>query len=518
MKLPKRNTSSIIFFLVFFALLAAVAAFGIYISRRSLSSYDGAMNLQVPVNLIEHGQYATDYPKFTLFDRKIQTGPTVLVPIAVLFLIFGKSFFVANLVNLAYMLGVLVLSFVVVKRVSNKWFGLLVFIFLPLLPNFFGNGLNQLGEIPALFYLLAGVLLLERALAHTKRRYTFLLLAGLALGLAVVTKTVLFIALPSIFVLALLDLLLFKNLKIRHYLFLFACIALPFATFELIKLSQLGLEGYRSLWSQELEKISQNAGVSNDLKLAEDSLLTIFKAHFAILTTFLGANIFLVSSFILLPLVVAFYKFVFAIKKRFITPITYSFLALSGVALSYFGWWLLITPTGKAWPRRIFDGVVLQEVLLIAVTGILILLAYRSKKVKRLICILLAMVGIYVISFQAFSEKPTLSKYFEYPARRETVYRIAETIQNLPPDAVFYGIGWWQAPRLSFLSGRTVTNINHNAPAVGPVHESYFVVDTEMYGIARGDMEKVLSWFENELMDSGEGYFLYRLKKYTGPQ
>lgn len=109
------------------------------------------MNAQVAQNLARGIGYATSYPYVILFDGKVQTGPTVLLPVSLFFKIFGETFFSGLLVNALYMFFTFISVFILLKYCLNVE-SILVFLSLlsiMLIPKIFKLGFGLYGEIPA---------------------------------------------------------------------------------------------------------------------------------------------------------------------------------------------------------------------------------------------------------------------------------------------------------------------------------------------------------------------------------
>ena len=128
-----------------------------------LPSFDGAMNLQIPLNVVEYGRYATSYNGFEDFGRVVKTGAPLLLPIALFFSLFGISSFTALLPGAIYLFALGVVIYMLVKELTgNKWVGLFSVLILLLTPQLFNFGMRVYGEIPTLFFIFLGLLLLLR--------------------------------------------------------------------------------------------------------------------------------------------------------------------------------------------------------------------------------------------------------------------------------------------------------------------------------------------------------------------
>ncbi|HHQ47398.1 MAG TPA: hypothetical protein ENK19_00765, partial [Acidobacteria bacterium] len=169
-------------------LLAAVAALvpGNAVRHHRDLSFDGGFNAQVARTLAEKHRYATTYRGLHDFDHRVQTGPTVIVPTAVVFRLVGVNNATAQLTNLAYLLLLFLLTVVLAWRLSGDLAAFLVIPVLLATPHLFTFGMGLYGEIPALVFLLAAALVLD--LSRCGSSWWAAGTTGFLLGLAVLTK------------------------------------------------------------------------------------------------------------------------------------------------------------------------------------------------------------------------------------------------------------------------------------------------------------------------------------------
>jgi 4-amino-4-deoxy-L-arabinose transferase-like glycosyltransferase len=175
--------------------------------------FDEGQFLHVPKALVQHGVYAdwsSEGPRF--YGPTVAAGPTLLLPIAAVFRVAGAGLLQARLVMGLYLIVCLVLVYVVTARIYSDRVALLA---TALLLSSRGAatllwGRQVLGEIPALVFVLAGLLFWQGALQHRCGRRA--LMAGVCWGLAMVTKNQVTLALtPAIGLLALLDWRYYRN-------------------------------------------------------------------------------------------------------------------------------------------------------------------------------------------------------------------------------------------------------------------------------------------------------------------
>lgn len=150
--------------------------------------WDEGMNLQLARNLAEFGRWQIQtYPGvFSDSAQYYSTGWTLLIPVAIVFKLFGVSFFTARMVTAFYLLGFLIVVYLLAKH----WFGVrkalastfLLATFAPI----YSYGKPALGEIPALFWLALGIYFFESMKQKDKLlRYAVL---GVCFGLSAASK------------------------------------------------------------------------------------------------------------------------------------------------------------------------------------------------------------------------------------------------------------------------------------------------------------------------------------------
>lgn len=175
-------------------LLILITVFVVFLAFYNLTNYpltwyDEGSHLHVPKALVLFGVYA-DYSSegFRHYGPSIGIGPTVLLPIAAVFKVFGIGLLQARLVMALYSI-VAVIAYYQLARIIGGSTTALVAILLLLSTrgvNFVEVGRNVLGEVPALFFLVAGLVVWFSG--WDQNRTGRLFVVGLLLGLAMVTK------------------------------------------------------------------------------------------------------------------------------------------------------------------------------------------------------------------------------------------------------------------------------------------------------------------------------------------
>lgn len=151
--------------------------------------FDEGINLGIAKTFAEDGVYSLRLaPDTHIRERSLMmsTNYPLLGFISLAFKLFGVGLAQAKVVMILFLAAFLVLTFILVRRLSQSSaiaFGsiLLVITFLP----FYGNGLSGgIGEVAGLVYLFAGLLLLE------KNKPWQVFLTGVFFGLAAATKVI----------------------------------------------------------------------------------------------------------------------------------------------------------------------------------------------------------------------------------------------------------------------------------------------------------------------------------------
>ncbi|MGC8801848.1 MAG: ArnT family glycosyltransferase [Chloroflexus sp.] len=174
--------------------------------------FDEGSHLHVPETLVRYGVYADISSEgFRYFGPTIGVGPTVMLPIALVFAGVGIDLLPARLVIVMYLFATLWLCYRHAARLHGTKLALLTIVLLiaSRTRGFEGMveyGRQVLGEVPGVAWLGAGLLAYTLAVVSPNQRRRYALLAGVGFGLALITKNqfALIIA-PGLGLLALLD-------------------------------------------------------------------------------------------------------------------------------------------------------------------------------------------------------------------------------------------------------------------------------------------------------------------------
>ncbi len=216
--------------------LAVVMLFAAALALPNLTRYpkaepDETYHLVFARNLAVHGVYGAGHPNagFTPFDPYASVGPPVLGPVAAVFHVAGVSLLSARLLMAVSLLILCVASFFLLRPVfgaPSAVAGILCLV------TSFGSvylGRSLYGEVPALLYFVAGLLLWRKALATD--RFSFLgVLAGFAFALAVLSKMFLVVSSCAFLGVYIYDRMTYKKIRLVHifgpalgFIVLFGC-------------------------------------------------------------------------------------------------------------------------------------------------------------------------------------------------------------------------------------------------------------------------------------------------------
>ncbi|BCX02940.1 MAG: glycosyl transferase [Candidatus Roseilinea sp.] len=204
--------------------------------------YDEGSHLHVPKTFVRHGVYADlSSEGYRYYGPTIGVGPTVLLPIAGVFKVFGIGLLQARLVIVIYLLATIAAFFSLARLLGNTKFASLataIFVSSPSVA-LFEYGRQVLGEVPGLMFILLGLLLWFSS--WHKLSWWRLVLAGVLLGLGVVTKYQYLLAIvPTLMLSWGLNLAYFRAVPHRVFLVLAITVIVVFGLWQLFTLIYLG--------------------------------------------------------------------------------------------------------------------------------------------------------------------------------------------------------------------------------------------------------------------------------------
>jgi hypothetical protein len=186
--------------------------------------FDEGEHLRVAKTLVMYGQYGVwSAEGIRYFGPTIGVGPTMLLPIALVFKIWGIGLVQGRLVILGYLLAASVGYWFYARRLEKSkpfaWLALWLLLAAPGIA-FINLGRQGLGEIPASAFFLGGLLAWLVNSEKTRPTRRGWILAGILFGLAAITKSNYGLLLPPALVVAwLLNYFYYrqKNIKLAAF-------------------------------------------------------------------------------------------------------------------------------------------------------------------------------------------------------------------------------------------------------------------------------------------------------------
>jgi 4-amino-4-deoxy-L-arabinose transferase-like glycosyltransferase len=180
--------------------------------------FDEGLALQGALNLVNHGEYAMrSVEGFRVLDQPlIANGPGLVLPISMVFKIWGVGLLQARSLMIVFFVGATLAFFLVASKFYGTLSALVSTFLLFSIPEegFLFYGRQALGNVPALMYFLIGFLSFL-ALART-RNIRFALLSGLFFGLALVTKGQYWIFVPVMVLVMGADHFYYKQIGLKY--------------------------------------------------------------------------------------------------------------------------------------------------------------------------------------------------------------------------------------------------------------------------------------------------------------
>lgn len=161
------------------------------------SWFDEGIYFQVVNNIASSGILGVQTAPGVFNDLAlISVGWPVFLPAALAFKIFGANIAVLRLVAILFLLGLVAVFYFLSRKLYGAKLALFSTLLLATFSPLYGNGKNFLGEVPGLFYLFAGLLLLN--LFERSGRRSAIFSAGILLGLAAAAKPLFLLVLPAL--------------------------------------------------------------------------------------------------------------------------------------------------------------------------------------------------------------------------------------------------------------------------------------------------------------------------------
>ncbi|HKE47637.1 MAG TPA: hypothetical protein VKB52_06205 [Rhodanobacteraceae bacterium] len=463
------------------ACLAGFVRLAVWSATKQVS-FDGAMNLEVARSLAEGQGYERMYAGRSGFSHEIQSRAPFILPAAAIFGAFGVGVWQAQLTNLLYVAALAIVVLALLRRHASWQWGLAAVALCLWIPGLREIAMNGYGEVPALAWWLAAVLVLSVDGDRTSG-FGRLFAAGVLAGIAVLTKTVLAIGLVALVPLLLSRIAACRGSRARFAIGAIAALAagvvLPALAYELAHVAALGdLARWRTWVSDEVHAIHMQAGTTAGFKDTHGvGSKVVVHAH--VLAANTGIPLALLPFWIAGPIALAM------LGRRWVSGANAraALLALAVFAAIYFAWWLGFTPTAKAWYRRIFNGVLVLEVLLVALLAAAWMARARASKSKLALAACVALVALQVPLVAGTLAGSDAEQFGGTDTLREDLAAVA----RVPADETIFAAGWYSAPVLALYSGRRFDDIADQAPAdLAASSPAYLALDMQALAMGAG--------------------------------
>jgi len=456
-------------------------------------TFDGAMNLEVASSIAKGDGYRRNYAQRLPFPHEIQTGPPYILPSAAVFKLWGVGILQAEVVNIAYLAFLLGMVYFLVAPLGGPLFALFAMCTVILVPGIQVYGFYGYGEIPALAWVFAATV------SYFRRPENLWvgLAAGVMLVLAAYTKTVMLIGVGALGLCAVFEWVLTRGDRIRRLPRFVAFVGgglLTIVAMETWRAAAVGGgRAWREWWIDETGNIFVQAGVQPGFGNYTHSLLDKLHTHFDLLSHDYRMSSMLTGLWLVL-IAGAFSATLLGVLRR---KVSWTTLTVMLIAMVYMVWWLLITPTAKAWHRRIIDGMICADV------GLIMLVAdrfteWRAGIRKKVPDVGAVLVGVLVLALPVLwlvkgshtlltgQANPRICGWrmasavacdqYNPAAGTDALLRVTQEVRELPENAYVFGLGWYSVPQLGLISGRHFMDFN-NVPAsrLQPERPVYFV-------------------------------------------
>lgn len=447
---------------VFFGLLLSLLFLGtVRVAIHSAPSFDGAMNLEVASSIAKGEGYRRLYAERTVFPHEIQTGAPYILPAAVIFKVWGVAIPQAQVVNIVYFTLLLIATFLLVRQTGSRTLALLAACTATVVPGMLGFGFRGYGEIPAIALVFAATVIFYDE--RSKRPLTTAFVAGILLALAVITKTVMLIGAGAFCLCVILELAFpAYSQRVPHIKRMGALAAggiltiLAMESWRTVALG--GANAWADWWAAEISGIFKQAGIRTGFGDTTTNVFEKLSLHLHHLSHDYRLAVWAVALWLVL-LCLAGIATLFRSPKR---AGKWSTLTILITAIVYMAWWLLVTPTAKAWHRRIIDGMICADV------GMLMFIAtwlkdWRNHAPRRLATISTMLTTCLVLSLPLTwlaKGVQTLIHANSNLADNHALLHVVEEVRALPQNAYIFGVGWYSAPVIALLAQRNILDFN----------------------------------------------------------
>jgi 4-amino-4-deoxy-L-arabinose transferase-like glycosyltransferase len=351
--------------------------------------FDEGSHLHVPKTLVQHGVYADISSEgYRYYGPTVGVGPTVMLPIAFVFTLFGIGLLQARLVIVLFLVSSLIAFYAIGRRLYGTFVALLALTLLLAsrtitYPGIIEYGRQVLGEVPGLAFLSLGTLLwlitLHRGYQQrrnqrhgwrsaTASRWLFSSLAGLAFGLALITKNQFVLIIPP--TLLLIGLLDWRYYRVATWSFRLVPLIVASTCFAIWTLVQFQFLGPGSF----VENMQQTRQAAGGAIFVFDLRATLRAGYYLLRPDLYGG--------LLIP---ALCCALWRARRRDIQGLSEALLVLlCGLWLAWY------VGASLGWPRYAFPAVALSALFIARMLVDLISWLWRGSKIQHWLAVVVA--------------------------------------------------------------------------------------------------------------------------------
>lgn len=399
-------------------------------------SFDGAMHMQAGLNMFTKGKFILDYTP----ELQSEIKSPIEFFNGLFVLILGKNTIAVNLFNTICYFS----FFLIIKKLSkqlNTVLPLIFFSFISFSPGFLEFAFGGYGEFPALMFALIGMYILLK-----KSNYINTLLSAILVAFSLSSKWVMVLIIPGV-----LTILLLNRDKKKTIIFLSTCAAICLGIFIYENIYSLNME-YESIKPFFLDILYQATPTENTFYNNYVERIGLFWNQYV---TYSNGYLIAILKIILFAInaivgttIISKHLINKEVSHKSITKF-YLFLLISSTI--YILWWFFLS--AKPWYRRALNA----DILLILTTSLSLWMLqniYKEKSpiLKTTIIICSAIIFINAVHVGAIKFTDTIQKKEDNAIFKSEM--LINSLKSLNEDSIFFGYGWWQAPKWAFFSNK----------------------------------------------------------------
>jgi hypothetical protein len=473
--------------------------------------FDGAMNLEVSRSLAEGTGPRRLYDFTDFFPHGVQTKDPYILLGALVFKLLGVGPFTAQLPNLIFLFALCAVTLVIVGRLASITAGLFAVVLLLSMPQIAQYALNGYGEVPTLAFGLAALAVVCWHGDVDRRMLLRASFAGLLAGLALATKAVAAILVVAVAMTLAARVLVESRRRWLNLLGVAAAyafaLALPLVLVELWRWMTLGQAAYMEWWRLEWQGITYQAGVG-PAEVTQSRGAKVVR-HFQLLVAEIRRSRLATGLLFAVPIG---YAACVMFARGAMARARWLVFGLVLVGGCYLVWWMGVTPTEKAWLRRIYIGLACLGTISAIAWGLALrgMLEHSNTAARRILCaaLCLSVAVLYAQFVIGALRAPAL------PAHSEEVkltLEAAERVRQMDPDDLVFAYGWYAAPTIALHSGREFIDLSDWPIGRYPGHRAYLVADRATFVV--GALDSLLARYPHRALMRQNPYVqIYELR------